>query len=196
MGNLLPAAAICDPAPPAARQPGSQRKTGKRGKNCQNLTFCQLVPIGEPVRFPFFLTSDTTDLPSDGLQSYTRAEASLPLASPEPRQSKREQSRTNSTAHGLQLLGADSRHKRFACHWTAPNQDKRAALRRVSDLPGGARLNHLLNRSTHHETVVHLLRSRRSIRCSVRANCYRVAPTELHSQRHSGIRPGGALKWH
>ena len=163
MGNLPPAAAICNPAPPAAEQPGSQRKTGKRGKNRQNLTFCQLVPIGELARFSFFLTSDTTDLPSGVLDSYTRAEASLPLTSSEPRQLHREQIRTSGTAHGLQPLGADSRHKRFACHRTAPNEYKRAAFRRVSNLPSGARLDHPINRLNHHEIIsdhVQLLRLR------------------------------------
>ena len=56
------------------------------------------------------------------------------------------QIRASSTAHGLQLPGADSKPQRFARHQTAPNQYKRAALRRVSDLPGVARLDHPINR--------------------------------------------------
>ena len=154
------------------------------------------MPVGEPVRFPLFLTSDTTDPPSDGLESYTRAEASLPLPAQNLENCRGSRSAPAAQPTGCKLQAATADLNGLHVAGLHPTKTNEPTLRRVSDLPGGARLNHLLNRSTHHETVVHLLRSRRSIRCSVRANCYRVAPTELHSQRHSGIRPGGALKWH
>ena len=67
-------------------------------------------------------------------------------------------------------------------------------LRRVSDLPGVARLNHLLNRSTHHETVVHLLRGRRSVRCFVCADGCQFAAA-CHAQRNPVLRSCGALRW-
>jgi hypothetical protein len=133
------------------------------GKTAKISLFASLCQSESWPDFPFFLTSDTTDLPSGVLDSYTRAEASLPLTSSEPRQLHREQIRTSGTAHGLQPLGADSRHKRFACHRTAPNEYKRAAFRRVSNLPSGARLDHPINRLNHHEIIsdhVQLLRLR------------------------------------
>ena len=124
------AAAICNPAPQLA---GSQRKTGNAGKKCEKLRFCQRVPVGELTQFlPHYCKTLVCLL-------YCKKEEGETLT-PEPRKLHREQIRTNSTAHGLQLLGADSRHKRFSCHRTAPNQDKRATLRRVSDLPVGVRL--------------------------------------------------------
>ena len=74
-----PVAEVCSTAVLSATLPPSQRKTGKREKNCEKAAFCQLVPIGELVRFSYLLTSDTRDLHPDQLDSYTRAEASLPL---------------------------------------------------------------------------------------------------------------------
>ena len=62
-----------------------------------------------------------------------------------------------------------------------PTRPNEPTLRRVFDLPVGARLDHLLNRSPHHEIASFLLRGRRSVRRVVCPGCYRVAPTELHT---------------
>ena len=146
------------------------------------------MPIGELVKFSFFLVSDPSNSPSDRL-GYDKRRKELRKA-PAPNLDNRIGSRSAPAAQptGCKLQAATADLNGLHVAGLLSLNTNEPTLRRVSDLPSGARLDHPINRSTHHETVVHLLRGRRPVRCVVCSDCCRVAPAELHAQRQSGIR--------
>ncbi len=98
-------------------------------------------------------------------------EVTAPLPASEPRQLHREQIRTNSTAHGLQLPGAEHGLDISSLAGLLSLNTSEPTLRRVSDLPVGARLDHLITHSPKHEDVADLLRGLRIVWCVVCAGC-------------------------